>query len=414
MVVNQEKLPLNGSNLLLRGCSLRNTEFILGAVVYTGHQTKIMLNSVSARPKRSHLDHITNYFVLLLFVVLLVVCFLLALTYSLWEYNNGPLAARYITDVDYSFIYNFVTRFGNWILMLGNLIPISLIIALEMTKFAQGFLMEVDQGMIARNNHNIPLKVNSSNLNEELGQIQYIFSDKTGTLTCNEMRFKYLMIGGTVYGEKTGYTGKMPQVSNVDFSDPTLFKALEEAKTNPESKRLVRCLNLLALCHTIVMEKPGEYNASSPDELAFANFAKMSGVEFMGMDEENFMQVNELGARKKYKLLDTFEFNSDKKRMSVIVQDETGTATLFVKGADNIMEPRYSATGRQGLDQLKVNLERFAGEGYRTLLLGYKDMTPQEYQAFKTEYDVRDQSDCRPPRTTLRTERKPWHRSKTS
>lgn len=345
-----------------------------------------MLNSVKARPKRSHLDKLTNFFVLILFIFLIVICFCLGMTYAIWEWYHGDLVSKYITDSDYGFTYNFFTKFGSWILLLGNLIPISLLITLEMTKFAQGFLMEVDKGMISYNN--IHLKVASSNLNEELGQIEYIFSDKTGTLTRNEMRFKYLMIGATVYGEKTGYTGRVPTVTNVNFSDPTLWKALEQVNSNPESQKLLKCLNLLAMCHTIVVEKTGEYNASSPDELAFANIAKMAGVEFKGMDEDNNIMVDELGKMRRYKLLDVFEFNSDKKRMSVIVQDEQGKVTLFVKGADNIMEVRYSPNGKQGLPELKQNLDKFAGTGLRTLLLGYKELTPQEYQAFKTEYDV--------------------------
>lgn len=370
-----------------------------------------MLNSVKGRPKRSHLDHVTNFFVLLLFIFLVVICLGFSLTYATWEYNKGSLVSKYITDIDYSFFYNFITRLGNWILLLGNIIPISLLVTLEMTKFAQGFLMEVDQGMISYNG--IPLKVASSNLNEELGQIQYIFSDKTGTLTRNEMRFKYLMIGPTVYGEKTGYSGKVPEVTNVDFSDPTLWKALEQVNSNKESMKLLKCLNLLAMCHTIVIEKPGEYNASSPDELAFANFSKMAGVEFLGMDEDNNINVNELGKLKKYKLLDTFEFNSVKKRMSVIVQDESGKVILYVKGADNIMEPRYSHNGREGLKELKVNLDKFASTGLRTLLLGYKELSPQEYQAFKKEYDV-NVDYHRLQKITLRIEKKRWEKLKIS
>ena len=95
--------------------------------------------------------------------------------------------------------YNFVTRFGNWMIIFSNFVPISLIVTLEMVKFFQGMIMGNDKNL----KHiptNQPISVQSSNLNEELGQIEYIFSDKTGTLTCNYMEFRKLLVNGVPYG----------------------------------------------------------------------------------------------------------------------------------------------------------------------------------------------------------------------
>jgi phospholipid-transporting ATPase len=191
--------------------------------------------------------------------------------------------------------------------------------------------------------------VQSSNLNEELGQVEYVFSDKTGTLTCNIMEFKKMSIGGISYGEvKRGQGNYLedispyPKVTNVDFRDKQLFEALNDP-SQPEHPAVIKAMFLLALCHTIITEKQEHelvYNASSPDELALINFAKFVGVQFLGMDECNNMEVKFKNQVFRYQLLHVLEFNSTRKRMSVILRDEKGHHILYTKGADSIILDR--------------------------------------------------------------------------
>lgn len=186
--------------------------------------------------------------------------------------------------------------------------PISLLVTGETVKFIQAIFMSNDDKMYTAKSDTFCV-VNSSNLNEELGQISHVFSDKTGTLTCNEMIFKKLIVNGRPYGLKTDLecTKKFPKVSNVDFHDPDFINNLLHPK-------IYLYLKFLSLCHMIITEeKPdGEivYNSSSPDEIALTNFAKYCGFEFRGMNEKNQMSVCIEGKLKMFTLHYVLDFTS--------------------------------------------------------------------------------------------------------
>lgn len=289
-------------------------------------------------------------------------------------------------DDDTNIILVILIRIGNWMLIFGNFVPISMMLTLETVKFLQGHFIGIDQGLVASNG--IPCGVQSSNLNEELGQIDYVFSDKTGTLTCNEMRFKNLVVGTTAYGEEKGYSGDVPFVKNVDFEDARLWDTIQGKFKTKEDKLAKACIYLLGMCHNVVLEENGDYNASSPDELAFVYFAKLVGCEFKGKDEDNNLIMDIWGKTKKYKLLELFEFNSDRKRMSVIIEDPKGNIHMYCKGADSIMIPRYDPNQKEHFAEVMEKVEEYANIGLRTLLLGMKPMTRSEYEQFKAEYEV--------------------------
>ena len=346
-----------------------------------------MLNSVRARPKKSTLDVYTGKAVVTTFYLQIAFCLLAGLVYSTWEATNHVVLKKYMLDKTRNWFLVLLIRMGNWILIFGNFVPISLMLTLETVKFFQGVLISIDKGMISYNG--IECKVQSSNLNEELGQIDYVFSDKTGTLTCNEMRFKYLIVGKEVYGKQRGYDGDVPYVKNVDFEDPKVWNSRDNQFPTEECKRLKEAIIGLGLCHNCVLEQNGDYNASSPDELAFVYFSKLVGCEYKGMDQDNFIVLSEFGLEKKYKLLDTFEFNSDRKRMSVIMQNEDGKIIMFCKGADSIMASRFSKENAIVFEDTTAHIDEFASIGLRTLLFGAKPLTQEQYVQFKQEYDVR-------------------------
>jgi len=104
-------------------------------------------------------------------------------------------------------ISNFIITTGTWVVLLNNIVPISLLMTLEMVKYLQGTFISWDFHMYDLVNHQKP-KVQTSTLNEELGQVKFIFTDKKGTLTKNYMKYKAMSINGKIYGIKDSQKNK--------------------------------------------------------------------------------------------------------------------------------------------------------------------------------------------------------------
>lgn len=171
----------------------------------------------------------------------------------------------------------------------------------------------------------------------------------------------------------------MTDVSNVLFYDETF---LSEVRSSHEK---FEYLEFLALCHTVMMDD-GHYNAASPDELALINFAKMCGVEYAGTSDDNEIVLKVFGEERRYQLLDIMEFNSKRKRMSVVVRDEEGKVWMLTKGADNMIIDRSKITQMGDVfGEMMGYLNKFAVEGLRTLLLSKREMSEEEYTLYKSK-----------------------------
>lgn len=227
-------------------------------------------------------------------------------------------------------------------------------------------------------------------MNEELGQVEYVFSDKTGTLTCNVMEFKKFSAGPVSYG--TSNPNKdVKYIENVCFEDDRLWQDLKNNSAKNHEYLLDVCLHL-ALCHSVIIdEKKGKYNASSPDELALVNAAKFFGVIFEKRDEDNNLIINCLGKKLKYRLLNILEFTSARKRMSVIVEDSQGKLILLCKGADSLILPRLSKKKCKFADETLQYIEGYATEGLRTLLLSKRELNKQEYESWNRKFNKASQ-----------------------
>mmetsp|Transcript_29399 Transcript_29399/g.28521 ORF Transcript_29399/g.28521 Transcript_29399/m.28521 type:complete len:193 (+) Transcript_29399:1324-1902(+) len=189
--------------------------------------------------------------------------------------------------------------------------------------------------MIFDETKDLEAKVQSSNLNEELGMIQFVFSDKTGTLTQNVMEFKKFTAGTHSYGTSNPRISKKKLkngITNVNFFDKN-FDAHYSNPAHPNHVYIRKMVEMLGVCHTVVVEEKNgvsAYNASSPDELALVNGAKFFGFDFEGRDEDNNVVINDRGTRIKYKLLTVIEFTSTRKRMTCVVETPEGKIKVWL------------------------------------------------------------------------------------
>ena len=164
------------------------------------------------------------------------------------------------------------------------------------------------------------------------------------------------------------------EISNVNFDDALFYQHFRNRRSENYTQ-IERVLLNLAICHTIIIEhKNGKlnYNASSPDELALVNAARYFGVKYVERDEENNIFIDFKKERQKWKLLNLIEFNSTRKRMTVVVKDPKGTIYVFSKGADSILFPLLAKRNKESAEIESVTnqfLEDYAKEGLRTLLL---------------------------------------------
>uniref|UniRef100_A0A4W5JWT6 Phospholipid-transporting ATPase n=1 Tax=Hucho hucho TaxID=62062 RepID=A0A4W5JWT6_9TELE len=368
-------VSLGPDQILLRGAQLRNTQWVHGVVVYTGHDTKLMQNSTRPPLKLSNVERITNFQILLLFGCLLAISLVCSIGQTIWKYQYDGGAA------------NFGLNFLTFIILFNNLIPISLLVTLEVIKFTQAFFINWDTDMLYEPT-NTPAVARTSNLNEELGQVKYIFSDKTGTLTCNVMQFKKCTIAGVAYGFflpvaffliliHSHSTQSLSEEAG--FNDPNLLENLQS--NNPTAPVILDFMTMLAICHTAVPEHTDDkivYQAASPDEGALVRAAANLGFVFSGRTPDSVI-IKALGAEEKYELLNVLEFTSTRKRMSVIMRTPSGKIRLYCKGADTVVYDRLADSSRYKEITLK-HLEQFATEGLRTLCFAVAEISESSYQ----------------------------------
>uniref|UniRef100_A0A8B9D4Z5 Phospholipid-transporting ATPase n=1 Tax=Anser cygnoides TaxID=8845 RepID=A0A8B9D4Z5_ANSCY len=363
-------------NILLRGAQLRNTQWVHGIVVYTGHDTKLMQNSTSPPLKMSNVERITNIQILILFCILIAMSLVCSIGSAIW--NRRHTERDWYLDLNYGGASNFGLNFLTFIILFNNLIPISLLVTLEVVKFIQAYFINWDIDMHYEPTDTAAM-ARTSNLNEELGQVKYIFSDKTGTLTCNVMQFKKCTVAGVAYGQGS------QNGEEKTFSDSSLLENLQN--NHPTAPIICEFLTMMAVCHTAVPEREGDkivYQAASPDEGALVRAARHLHFVFTGRTPDSVI-IESLGQEERYELLNVLEFTSSRKRMSVIVRTPTGKLRLYCKGADTVIYDRLAESSKYKEITLK-HLEQFATEGLRTLCFAVAEISESDYQEWLDVY----------------------------
>jgi len=422
LFIKDKSIKVNERQLLFRGAVLKNSKWIIGIATYTGIHSKIMLNSNPPRSKQSQIEIKTNSLILCILAFELLCCVVSAVGNSIWVSSNidsiGYLS--YDTSANLSGFLMFFTYF----LLNNTMIPISLIISLEFVKLAQAYLIEKDMDLYDSEKKRFA-RVFTSSINEELGQIEYIFTDKTGTLTCNKMEFKLALIGINVFGDqrilirknnkKSALFDKRPTYIDkkegviYSFEDQNLLSLIKgdilnskysildyELKNKDGTQTLfiikdmvqlvAEFLKVLSTCHECLLDSEKNenmirYQGPSPDEITLVDTARHLGFIYLGRSV-NEMEVDWIGQKKKIQLLRMFEFNSDRKRMSVLIRDDN-ILKLYVKGADNVIRQRLDMREVQPfLNDVNNQLQVFSIKGFRTLVLAMRVVEEDEYEIF--------------------------------
>lgn len=423
--------PLSPQQLLLRDSKLRNTDYIYGAVIFTGHDTKVMQNATEPPSKRSKIEKKMDNIIYLLLCSLLGIALLGSVFFGIWtkdDLRNGEPKRWYLRPDDSTVFYDPkrapLASFCHLLtaLMLYNyFIPISLYISIEMVKILQAVFINQDIEMYDEESDK-PTHARTSNLNEELGQVDTILSDKTGTLTCNMMEFIKCSIAGTAYGQSVTEVEKAmalrkgvplgdeiegeehkekqieesPHVKGFNLKDPRI---MDGNWIHEPNKDVIRdFFRLLAICHTCIPEVDEtdkvSYEAESPDEAAFVIAARELGFEFYKRTQTSIVirerdpNQNVADQYRKYELLNVLEFSSSRRRMSVIVkeQEQEGRILLFSKGADSVMFRRLAPDGRKFEEETKRHINEYSDSGLRTLVLAYRVLDEKEYENFAEKF----------------------------
>ncbi|XP_006869134.1 PREDICTED: probable phospholipid-transporting ATPase IK [Chrysochloris asiatica] len=437
---NDKRYPLDCGNILLRGCKIRNTDTCYGLVIYAGFDTKIMKSCGKIHLKRTKLDHLMNRLVVIIFLFLVLVSLVLTLGF---HYKTKEFKDKHYyipTSLKHTDTMESIFTFWGFLILLSVMIPMAMFISAEFIYLGNSIFINWDMKMYYAP-LDIPAKARSTSLNDQLGQVEHIFSDKTGTLTQNVMTFKSCCINGYIYGEAPGTPGPRdlgPQdqdpsekVSPVLLRwmvgvgggrDPTEARTLSWlvlllAAQNPYqwnefadgkllfyNKELLAAVRtnqdqvvrefwrLLALCHTVMVqeqdsEAPDQllYQAASPDEEALVTAARNFGYVFLSRTQDT-ITLMELGQEYVYEVLAMMDFNSVRKRMSVLVRNPEGLIYLYTKGADMVIFQRLNKRDMTE-STTEEALAAFAEQTLRTLCLAYKQVDKDVYEAWRQRHE---------------------------
>ncbi|KAK3997677.1 hypothetical protein QBC44DRAFT_70951 [Cladorrhinum sp. PSN332] len=383
--------PLSIDNTAWANTVIASHATTLAVIVYTGPQTRSALSTAPSRSKTGLLEYEINSLTKIL-------CFL-------------TLALSVILVALEGFDNAWYIKIMRFLVLFSTIVPISLRVNLDMGKSSYSYFIQHDPGMAGA-------LVRTSTIPEDLGRIEYLLSDKTGTLTQNEMEMKKIHVGTVSYANDAmdevaayvrqgfHFTPSVDPAANAILATPSSSHASAgnagATRTRREIGSRVRDVVMaLALCHNVTPtteEEDGRtinsYQASSPDEIAIVKWTESVGLRLSSRDRKSMvLQSTDTGRPVvKIRVLDIFPFTSEGKRMGVVAQfydklDDgvpvtgSGEIWFYQKGADTVMSTIVAAN--DWLDEETANMAR---EGLRTLVVGRKRLSAAEYQEFSAKY----------------------------
>nr|VDD24989.1 unnamed protein product [Brassica oleracea] len=370
--IDNDVCSLTIKNTLLQSCYLTNTEWACGVSVYTGNQTKLGMSRGIAEPKLTAMDAMIDKLTGAIFVFQIVVVLVLGVAGNVWKDTEARKQwyVQYPAEAPWYELLVIPLRFE---LLCSIMIPISIkVVSLDLVKGLYAKFIEWDVEMIDQETGTASYAANTA-ISEDLGQVEYILTDKTGTLTDNKMIFRRCCIGGIFYGNENGDALK----------DAHLLSAITSGSTD-----VIRFLTVMAIGNTVipVRSKAGDivYKAQSEDEEALVIAAAKLNMVFVGKNA-NLLEIRFNGLTIRYEVLEILEFTSDRKRMSMVVKDcQNGKIILLSKGADESILP-YACAGQQ-TRTIAEAVEHYAQLGLRTLCLAWRELEEDEYLEWSVKF----------------------------
>ncbi|CAF3011590.1 unnamed protein product, partial [Rotaria sp. Silwood2] len=404
--------PLTIENVLWSGAVMATGEAVC-CVIYTGSDTRMVMNTSKPHSKFGLVDKEINNFTKILFTGCLILSFIMVTLKGFQGF--------------------WVKHLIRFLLLFSYMIPISLRVNLDLSKLAYSLFIQLDEnirGSIVR----------SSSIPEELGRIGYLLTDKTGTLTQNLMIFKRLSVGTTSYTNENQI--EISELLEKEYTKPTIrtnesqesivasvstSSGTHKNVKKTEATKAFEAIKALALCHNVTpafnestptlsdasarhddeLPSPPDtprtgvtslntttgseciellpstvvsYQASSPDEIAIVEWTKQVGLTLVHRSLKSItLKLNSTQQLFHYQILQIFPFTPETKRMGIILRDEqTNEIIFYLKGADTVMQ-----TVVEYNHWLHEECSNMAREGLRTLVVAKKCLTNEQYQEFE-------------------------------
>ncbi|ORY66868.1 phospholipid-translocating P-type ATPase, partial [Neocallimastix californiae] len=394
-----KELAICSNQILFRGSVLRNTNCIYAMSLYTGKDTRIFLNSKQTGLKFSSMEQRIN---LLLVIIILVNILLLAYSISMDvkykrrlrknRYNKFSRSYHWYLDKqeNHSLFDDSIKSFFSFFGLYSYLIPLSIFVTLEAIRVLQTKFMEWDHQLLGKRTYKtitqvewVPMKANSFNLGDDLGRVEFIFSDKTGTLTQNCMKLSKWFINGQIFD---------------GANDPKcLSKIIHAQKMIDYVKEYCRAITT---CNTVMPILNHQnfhitYESQSPDEVALIQGLSRCGVRLLTHTKHE-LSAQVFGEYEKYTIEILTEFSSERKRMSILVKDQNNEYTLYCKGADDVILERLSNDPNVNSEQLihstKTALKEFGQSGLRCLVIAMHKFNEEEVKQILEQYKIAENS----------------------